>query len=83
MDSGLDRSLFGSGNVTFDLTVNFVNGNGNTGDGYGTDSWSLAEEASDSDGDGWSDADEGACGTDANDSSAFLLTLIVMVSTIQ
>ena len=61
----------GSGNVTFDLTVNFVNGNGNTGgDGYGTDSWSLAEEVSDSDGDGWSDADEGACGTDANDSSS-------------
>ena len=27
----------GSGNVTFDLSVNFVNGNGNTGgDGYGT-----------------------------------------------
>ena len=61
----------GSGNVTFDLSVNFVNGNGNTGgDGYGTDSWNLAEEALDSDGDGWSDADEGSCGTDANDSSS-------------
>ena len=61
----------GSGNVTFDLSVNFVNGNGNTGgDGYGTDSWILEQEALDSDGDGWNDSDEGACGTDANNSSS-------------
>ena len=57
----------GSGNVTFDLTVNFVNGNGNTGgDGYGTDSWSLSEEASDSDGDGVLDSNDQCSNTQTN-----------------
>ncbi|HIE63043.1 MAG TPA: hypothetical protein EYP99_00865, partial [Candidatus Poseidoniales archaeon] len=57
----------GSGNVTFNLAVNFVNGNGlNTGDGWGTASWTISE--ADSDSDGWTDADEEACGTNPNDS---------------
>ena len=57
----------GTGNVTFTLAVNFVNGNGlNTGDGWGTMSLILQE---DSDGDGWTNADETACGNDPNDSS--------------
>ena len=52
----------GSGTVNFDLTVNFVNGNGGTsGDGWGTNSWGLDEQSSDSDGDGWSDSDEASC----------------------
>ncbi|MEE3113728.1 MAG: endonuclease, partial [Candidatus Thermoplasmatota archaeon] len=57
----------GTGNVTFTLAVNFVNGNGlNTGDGWGTMSLILQE---DSDGDGWTNADETACGNDPNDGS--------------
>ena len=60
-----------SGDVTFTLAVNFVNGNGfNTGDGWGTDSWVLSQEPWDSDGDGWSDDDESACGTDSQDNSS-------------
>ncbi|HJM30320.1 MAG TPA: choice-of-anchor V domain-containing protein, partial [Candidatus Thalassarchaeaceae archaeon] len=52
----------GSGNTTFSLAVNFVNGNGNTGgDGWGTNSWTLSQAEPDTDGDGWSDSDESAC----------------------
>ena len=66
----------GSGNVTFDLAVNFVNGNGNTnGDGWGTDSWVLAQASLDSDNDGWTDDEESACGTDSNAVSYTHLTL--------
>ena len=55
----------GTGNVTFTLAVNFVNGNGaNTGDGWGTLSTTLPE---DSDGDGWTNLEEDACGSDSQD----------------
>ena len=55
----------GTGNVTFTLAVNFVNGNGaNTGDGWGTLSTILPE---DSDGDGWTNLEEDACGSDSQD----------------
>ena len=63
-----------SGNVTFSLAVNFVNGNGGTGgDDWATDSWIISQQATsngDSDGDGWSDADEASCGTDSSDNTS-------------
>ena len=64
----------GSGNVTFSLAVNFVNGNGGTaGDDWATNSWIISEQVTsngDSDGDGWSDADEASCGTDSSDNTS-------------
>ena len=54
----------GSGNVTFSLVVNFVNGNGGTsGDDWATGTWVVSQQITsngDSDGDGWSDSDESA-----------------------
>ena len=64
----------GSGNVTFSLAVNFVNGNGGTaGDDWATNSWIISEQVTsngDSDGDGWSDADEASCGTESSDNTS-------------
>ena len=64
----------GSGTVTFSLAVNFANGNGgSSGDDWATSSWTLSQATptnADTDGDGWSDSDESACGTDASDNSS-------------
>ncbi len=49
----------GSGDVTLNLAVNYVNGNGNSGgDSYGVDSWVVQEVLADSDNDGVADGSD-------------------------